>query len=163
MKTKSRELGTWHASAVCAVVLIVLIGISLTLLAQGPPTKTVEFKTGKFEAKIGDQACSADLGSPGSDLEYYQGNVQVFGAHYSEKNCQVRLSVTNVKGPGTYGKANVFNFSLNWGPTQKAWNFNRRQDDCTFTFSKLDDGGAQGKVACTGSGPLTAATFSAAP
>ena len=70
--------------------------------------------------------------------------------------------MTNLKGPGKYGKTNIFNFSLNWGPMQKAWSFNARQADCTFTFTKLDESGATGSVACTGSGPLTTATFSAA-
>lgn len=160
MKTELGKRGNWKASVASAMALTAM---SVALLAQGPPTKTVEFKTGKFEAKLGNSSCSADLGSPGSNLQFYQGKNQVFGAHYSEKNCQIRLSLLNVKGPGKYGKANIFNFSMNWGPTQQAWNFNRRQDDCTFTFTKLDEGGAKASVACTGTGPVSSATLTAAP
>jgi len=162
MKIETLERRSWHAGALRASVLIAL---SLPLFAQGPPTKTVEFTTGKFEAKLGDSTCTATLGHPGSNLEFYQGNLQVVGVHYSGKNpnCQIRLSLTNVKGPGKYGKGSIFNFSLNWGPTQKAWNFNARQDDCTFTFTKLDESGAIGSVACTGNGPVASATLSATP
>jgi len=160
MKTKYRKPRTGHAGV---AVAIALIGLSGKPLAQGPPGKTTEFKSGKFEATLGEVACSAALGSPGSNLQIYPNNNQMFGAHYSEKNCSIRLALMGVKGPGKYGKTNIFNFSMNWGPTQKAWNFNRQKDDCTFTFTKLDESGAEGSVACTGTGPLTTATFSAVP
>lgn len=160
MKTKYGQLGTWHP---WVAVAMAGIGISGTLLAQGPPGKTAEFKNGKFEATLGGVACSAALGSPGSNLQFFPNNNQMFGAHYSEPNCQIRFALMSVKGPGKYGKTNIFNLSMNWGPTQKAWNFNRQKDDCTFTFTRLDEGGAEGSVACAGTGPLSAATFTAAP
>lgn len=160
MKTKYRKLRTWHAGVAVAMAWI---GILPQLLAQGPPGKTAEFKRGKFEATLGGVACSAALGSPGSNLQFYPNNNQMFAAHYSEPNCQIRFALMSVKGPGKYGKTNLFNFSMNWGPTQKAWNFNRQKDDCTFTLTRLDEGGAEGSVACTGTGPLTTATFNAVP
>jgi len=160
MKSNYRKPGTWP---VAVAIAMVLIGISTTLLAQGPPGKTAEFKTGRFQATLGGVACSAVLGTPGSNLQFYPNNNQMFGAHYTEKNCQIRFALMSVKGPGKYGKTSILNLSLNWGPTQKAWNFNRQKDDCTFTFTKLDEGGAQGSVACTGTGPLTTAAFNAVP
>lgn len=36
------------------------------------------------------------------------------------------------------------------------------QDDCTFTLTKLDEGGGAGAVACTGKTPVADAKFSAA-
>ena len=87
-----------------------------------------------------------------------------FGAVYTAgRNCQVRLSLTDVKGPGKYGKANIFNFSMNWGGSVEVWNFNKSEDDCTFTFTELGEGGVKGSVACTGTGPFAKATLSAAP
>ncbi len=144
---------------------LALVALAVPLRAQGPPNKIVQFTSGKFEAKLGNDVCTATLSHPGSDLEFYSGNVQVFGAVYSGKgpDCQIRLSLSFLKGPGKYGKASISNFSLNYGPTQKPWNFNARQGDCTFTLTKLGESGAAGSVSCTGNGPLATATFSAAP
>jgi len=160
MKTKWRTLAAWKGAASAAA----LFGVSVTVLAQGQQPKTVEFKTGKFQVNVGSITCSATLDSAaGSQLVFYQGKAR-YGAVYTDgRNCQVRFSLTDVKGPGKYGKENIFNLSLTWGRSMDAWNFNRSQDDCTFTFTELDDGGAKGSVACTGTGPVAKATLSAAP
>ena len=142
--------------------VVVLIGVSLALAAQGPPTKSIAFTTGKFGSKLGASACTADLDNPGSSLDFYQSKMQAFGASYTGKQCNARFSLLNLHGPGKYGKANIFNLSVQWDVT-KAWNFNKAQDDCTFTFTRLDEGGADGGITCTGKAPFTEAKFSAAP
>ena len=160
MKTRWRTSAAWKR----AVSAAVLFGVSTTLFAQGQQLKTVEFKTGKFEVNLGSITCSAALDTAaGSQLVSYQGKAR-FGAVYSAgSNCQVRLSLTDVKGPGKYGKANIFNFSITWGRSADAWNLTQSQNDCTFTFTELGEGGVKGSVACTGTGPVTKATLSAAP
>jgi len=159
MKTKWRTSAAWKR----AVSAAALFGVSIPLLARAQQPKEVDFKTGKFEVNLGNITCSAPLDGESSTFVSYQGKVR-FGAVYTAgKTCQVRLSLTDVKGPGKYGKDNIFNFSITWGRSMNTWNFNKSQDDCTFTFTELSEGGVKGSVACTGSGPVTKATLSAAP
>jgi len=143
-----------------AAICIALIAVPATLLAQAD--KTVPFKTGKFEAKTNDgDTCSATIGI-GSSLQTLK-TTQLFGASYKSKDCQIRLAIVDVKGPGKYGKGNIYNFSTNWGATQQPWNYNGRNDDCTFTFTKLDETGAAATITCSGTAPFKSATLTAAP
>jgi hypothetical protein len=159
MKREYGKLRSWHTVAANAVVVIALC---LPLLAQASG-KTVTFKTGKFEFKPGNAPCTADF----SVNALLDTSAQQFDAEFSTPKgrtaqCHVRFSLANLHGAGKYGKASVVNFDVGWEGT-KSWDYNMMQDDCTFTFSKLDERGATGTVACTGKTPVTDAKFSVAP
>jgi len=114
-----------------------------------------------------EKPCAADLDPGSASLDFYKSkgkDVQTSGASYSSKGqCSVRFALMNVLGPGKYGKESIQNFALSWN-VSKAWNFNKAQDDCTFTFSRLDTSGVDGGVSCSGKGPsIGDFKFNAAP
>jgi hypothetical protein len=164
MTSLNRKVLNRYWGAANAVALIVG---SVMLVAQGPPVKSIEFKTGKVDAKLDGKPCAADLDPGSASLDFYKSkgkDVQTFGASYSSNGqCSVRFALMNVHGPGKYGKESIQNFALSWN-VSKAWNFNKAQDDCTFTLSRLEASGVDGSVSCSGNGPSIADfKFNAAP
>ena len=140
------------------------IACCLALVAQSPPYKTIKYTSGQFDSTMRGSACSAPL-APGGSIDFsklFDKDVETAGASFSAAGkCSMRFAVTEVNGPGTYGKDKILNLSMSWGG--KVWNFNRRQDDCRFTFTRLDASAMEGTVRCSTSTPVDDVKFAAAP
>jgi len=70
----------------------------------------------------------------------------------------------NLSGPGKYGKANIYQFSLR---AASPWEYAKdRDDDCAFVFTRLDASGVAGTATCAASGgkvPLSDMKLTASP
>lgn len=75
------------------------------------------------------------------------------------------MALTNVSGPGKYGKAIIGNLVVQTGfEENEIWNYTTN-DDCTLVFTRLDASG-EGTATCTtagGKAPFTDMKFTASP